>query len=459
MKLKTKSGLSGVRKRRIVDRGRVRSFFHSLRFEMLLGGGLLTMLGSLMSMMLLMAVFRVSGAMPGMGAGAVTVAMLIIAVTAGAIGAGLGLARGVRSFRDVRAVQKRLDDLNRNNGRGSVIPQTIMEEESELGCFARGIEELAGRYTELSDRILYNAGVITDSLDKSLSSMNEVAGKSDITYRSMKNLSAGMQGNAASIEALRNAMEGLSHEAVVARECIGNSLSRAGDLSRKAEGVLEVQLSSGGRIADSYRDMLKAMKASIIDSEVIDRINSLTDECMAVTQDAGMLAFNSGLEAASAGNNNQDFTAVTGKLGNFARRVQNIINEINAEISGFDEAVVKMNTVMLQACELMQNSAIRDYEQFAELTAVYRKDALDMLRNVEQISLSTDRLAEAVVRVDDTMTKMGEAAAASVRVGMDAMQCIGELNMLANENKNSTGECLDAARELRAVVDSLSDND
>lgn len=262
--------------------------------------------------------------------------------------------------------------------------------------------------SDLRDSISFLAGSLESmlsKLDKESLTMIEIVGKIAGSIKSSNEnaneTSATMQELAASMEEVSATTMNINSFAEDTRDTIVEIASSAdGGASfakecqtraTKSEAVAIDGKENTNHMVDNIRKMLIE---SIDNSKKANEIASLTNDILGIASQTNLLALNASIEAARAGEAGKGFAVVADEIRNLAERSKDTasnIQNISQTVIGAVQRLAEDAETMLH---FIDETVLKDYDNFAEVANEYQKDSTYLEEILSQFSKTAKVLRE-----------------------------------------------------------------
>jgi methyl-accepting chemotaxis protein len=186
---------------------------------------------------------------------------------------------------------------------------------------------------------------------------------------------------------------------------------------------------------EKYGDVKVMADAAIENSKAAEKINELTNTIMAISSQTSLLALNASIEAARAGEAGRGFAVVATEIGNLAGQTSSAVSNINGIVDEVNSAISQMQTCLTEMGEFIENTVLKDYENFSKVGDQYQDDADIFKDSMSSIKNSVDELTEIIG---------------------DIVGAIGSINTAIGESANGVS---DIAGKTTDIVQGMSDTE
>ncbi|MDE6816421.1 MAG: MCP four helix bundle domain-containing protein [Lachnospiraceae bacterium] len=234
--------------------------------------------------------------------------------------------------------------------------------------------------------------------------------------------------NAAAIS--KNSEETRLYATQIADECNAIAEYSTAMKTRADEMELSAKTSMEATSAKTA-DMMRVLAEAIEQSKSVEQINTLTDDILSISSKTTLISLNASLEATRAGKAGKGFSVVAGEIRQLAdssRDTANRIQQINEVIT---DAVYHLSQSAQNLVDYMNQSILKEFEEFVEAGSQYRKDASYIENVMDEFNDKTMRLQNSMTEIADSIgsiTKaMDDSAAGISRVAGSTQHLVSDM--------------------------------
>ena len=234
--------------------------------------------------------------------------------------------------------------------------------------------------------------------------------------------------NAAAIS--KNSEETRLYATQIADECNAIAEYSTAMKTRADEMELSAKTSMEATSAKTA-DMMRVLAEAIEQSKSVEQINTLTDDILSISSKTTLISLNASLEATRAGKAGKGFSVVAGEIRQLAdssRDTANRIQQINEVIT---DAVYHLSQSAQNLVDYMNQSILKEFEEFVEAGSQYRKDATYIENVMDEFNDKTMRLQNSMTEIADSIgsiTKaMDDSAAGISRVAGSTQHLVSDM--------------------------------
>lgn len=201
-----------------------------------------------------------------------------------------------------------------------------------------------------------------------------------------------------------------------------------------------------------YQSVKGKAEQAIEDSKAAEKINELTQTIMKISSQTSLLALNASIEAARAGEAGRGFAVVATEIGGLADQTTKAISDIEGIVTEVNHAVGNMSDCLEETTGFLEETVIKDYQEFEQVSDQYQKDAdvyrssMDSVRDaVEELTHAIEAIAQALNGINDTV---GESSAGIINIAektSDMVQKTGSTQELISD-------CYQSVENLQQMV-------
>ncbi len=322
----------------------------------------------------------------------------------------------------------------------------LMRKSDETGVMAKAVNEMRSVLRELVN----NMERIKDDLIGNMQRLNGVMREnnsiSEDNSATTQELAAGMEETTASATMIVSNIDAIQTNAEEIRELSEREQQESRAIMTRARELRDNTSSSNQKAMMIYADMRKRTEEAIEKSQVVARINELTDDIRNISSQTNLLALNANIEAARAGDAGRGFAVVATEIGALANQTFQTVDGINEIVKDVNEAVVNMTECIQVIMKFLEETVVADYSAFGQVGERYEKDAQSFAESMQHIYSEISQLNRKITEIVDTMDSVNRTITESA----------DGVNLIAEKSGDAVKKTLEGYEHLRESETSLN---
>lgn len=324
----------------------------------------------------------------------------------------------------------------------------LCKRKDETGEVARMVRIMRRNLREMMQEINQSSDLINDNVDKLEEVTTTINNMCTDNSATSQELAAGMEETAATtvnvnenIGVIRTGAESISN-------LTDEGAKTSKEIMDRAEKLRDKTMTASAKTMDMYNNVKKKADTAMEGSKAVEQINELTDTIMEISSQTSLLALNASIEAARAGDAGKGFAVVATEIGSLADQTTKAISNISEIVKAVNEAVGNMADCLEETTEFLENTVVKDYKEFEEVSEQYQADADTFKSSMENVSSSMEELKNSIDVIADAMDGINKTVSESA-IG------VSDIAGKTSDMAATTGTTYDQVTECHACVQTL----
>ena len=226
---------------------------------------------------------------------------------------------------------------------------------------------------------------------------------------------------------------------------------RAGQLKLKTQAASE-------KTVQMYENVQQKTEAAMEQAKAVEKINQFTQAILEISSQTNLLALNASIEAARAGEAGKGFAVVAGEIGTLAAQTSTTVGSINEIIDEVNQAVANMTGCLKESTDFLEQTVLKDYEDFMGVADQYTKDATVFDDDMSAISGQINTLLSSIVEIADAMQGVSSTVSEAADGVTDIAQKTLEVSGIVQGNETLVDNNRENIVRLNSVIEMFHDD-
>ena len=335
--------------------------------------------------------------------------------------------------------------------------QHLYKRKDETGRMAISLHNMRKNLRQMVANIRHVYTDLKNTTEQLSDTTKRVREMSSVNTDTTQELAAAMEETAATMETVNTTVSDIKERATdieryskEGRESSVEVKERAGQLKLKTQAASE-------KTVQMYENVQQKTDAAMEQAKAVEKINQFTQAILEISSQTNLLALNASIEAARAGEAGKGFAVVAGEIGTLATQTSTTVGSINEIIDEVNQAVANMTGCLKESTDFLEQTVLKDYEDFMGVADQYTKDATVFDDDMSAISGQINTLLSSIVEIADAMQGVSSTVSEAADGVTDIAQKTLEVSGIVQGNETLVDNNRENIVRLNSVIEMFHD--
>lgn len=335
--------------------------------------------------------------------------------------------------------------------------QHLYKRKDETGRMAISLHNMRKNLRQMVANIRHVYTDLKNTTEQLSDTTKRVREMSSVNTDTTQELAAAMEETAATMETVNTTVSDIKERATdieryskEGRESSVEVKERAGQLKLKTQAASE-------KTVQMYENVQQKTEAAMEQAKAVEKINQFTQAILEISSQTNLLALNASIEAARAGEAGKGFAVVAGEIGMLATQTSTTVGSINEIIAEVNQAVANMTGCLKESTDFLEQTVLKDYEDFMGVADQYTKDATVFDDDMSAISGQINTLLSSIVEIADAMQGVSSTVSEAADGVTDIAQKTLEVSGIVQGNETLVDNNRENIVRLNSVIEMFHD--
>lgn len=335
--------------------------------------------------------------------------------------------------------------------------QHLYKRKDETGRMAISLHNMRKNLRQMVANIRHVYTDLKNTTEQLSDTTKRVREMSSVNTDTTQELAAAMEETAATMETVNTTVSDIKERATdieryskEGRESSVEVKERAGQLKLKTQAASE-------KTVQMYENVQQKTEVAMEQAKAVEKINQFTQAILEISSQTNLLALNASIEAARAGEAGKGFAVVAGEIGTLATQTSTTVGSINEIIDEVNQAVANMTGCLKESTDFLEQTVLKDYEDFMGVADQYTKDATVFDDDMSAISGQINTLLSSIVEIADAMQGVSSTVSEAADGVTDIAQKTLEVSGIVQGNETLVDNNRENIVRLNSVIEMFHD--
>ena len=335
--------------------------------------------------------------------------------------------------------------------------QHLYKRKDETGRMAISLHNMRKNLRQMVANIRHVYTDLKNTTEQLSDTTKRVREMSSVNTDTTQELAAAMEETAATMETVNTTVSDIKERATdieryskEGRESSVEVKERAGQLKLKTQAASE-------KTVQMYENVQQKTEAAMEQAKAVEKINQFTQAILEISSQTNLLALNASIEAARAGEAGKGFAVVAGEIGTLETQTSTTVGSINEIIAEVKQAVANMTGCLKESTDFLEQTVLKDYEDFMGVADQYTKDATVFDDDMSAISGQINTLLSSIVEIADAMQGVSSTVSEAADGVTDIAQKTLEVSGIVQGNETLVDNNRENIVRLNSVIEMFHD--
>lgn len=365
----------------------------------------------------------------------------------------IGINQVLFQFNTIRPIKKSSAELHRmieriDENRGDLNARITTRTRSELSILVGGMNDFLETLQNIINKVSDGTKALARSNDQIVTMVKTANTNITESSAALEELSANMETISSASDGIQDTIGGIKAQVDVLWEQANQGSEKAVRVSDDAQAMKSHIVKVKSFTVNKVGEMTELLNRSIQNCEKVTKIDTLSETIMNIANETTLLSLNASIEAARAGEAGRGFAVVANQINSLSDNSQKTakdIQHINQEVVNTVRELAENTSEVL---EYINNSILKDYDQFVEAMDEYVNNMEDFYTILQNFSNSSkglnDSMGNIVNSVEFIASATGEGSTAMDVSAENAASLVDKMN----EVQGAVNVCRDVSDML-----------
>ena len=340
---------------------------------------------------------------------------------------------------------------------GNLTVRAAANGKDEFSAFGAYVNQFLERLSE----VIKSAQKISKHVKKSGNELDVMAKNSNMTSgeigSAVEEISKGATNQASEVDVASTQISKMGDvfaEIVADVDQLGEMAEQMQQVSVESTQFMEELGSANSRTTEAFAQVAQQTHTT---NESVQKIREATELITSIASQTNLLSLNASIEAARAGEAGKGFAVVAGEIGTLAAQTSTTVGSINEIIAEVNQAVANMTGCLKESTDFLEQTVLKDYEDFMGVADQYTKDATVFDDDMSAISGQINTLLSSIVEIADAMQGVSSTVSEAADGVTDIAQKTLEVSGIVQGNETLVDNNRENIVRLNSVIEMFHD--
>lgn len=335
--------------------------------------------------------------------------------------------------------------------------QHLYKRKDETGRMAISLHNMRKNLRQMVANIRHVYTDLKNTTEQLSDTTKRVREMSSVNTDTTQELAAAMEETAATMETVNTTVSDIKERATDIERYSKEGRESSVEVKERADQLKLKTQAASEKTVQMYENVQQKTEAAMEQAKAVEKINQFTQAILEISSQTNLLALNASIEAARAGEAGKGFAVVAGEIGKLATQSSTTVGSINEIIAEVNEAVANMTGCLKESTDFLEQTVLKDYEDFMGVADQYTKDATVFDDDMSAISGQINTLLKSIVEIADAMQGVSSTVSEAADGVADIAQKTLEVSGIVQGNEKLVDNNRENIVRLNSVIEMFHD--
>lgn len=359
-----------------------------------------------------------------------------------------------RNFRNINTTIKELGSEN-----GDLTRKLDIHSGDELEILGSGLNKLLDRVQYIINNIAKGTDNINESMTSIGNVMSDAEAKVTLINDDMNNMVAATEEIAASTATAFNEVTEFCQGTEKIAELTEKNTELAKKINNISGKIAKHSDEAKAKASDNYEIMSRKLETEDANAKSVEKINALSNDILAISDQTNLLAINASIEAARAGEAGRGFAVVASEISTLAESTNKAANEIQVVSNTVMQAIEGLESISAQMLAYIRDNVLKDYSDYSQANRQFASDTEIMNRDMENLSDIVKKYGESVEELRTSIESVSSAAEENSAEIITVADMVDKFDAAMKDTVAMTKANMETAADMKKIVSDYKTSD